>query len=663
MACEEQRKWFHCRLQVRDGSSNATYYNVSSAGSDIGIVDNNSVISVILPNCSSSANAPRAWDIAQSPGYFVFRPTADDLSSSFVQVNSYEDVINPSNRRRFQFDLLAAVDSSDTVGGIPQCSTTGPPDSLCGELYESETRISNALVFQWPQVPQLTEIGCCNISLDDLNNINGSQGNPTPINFNRPALSDCSRQWFVCDAGAYDSLRIYDFEEPSITALSSRGILRTSLGRRLVWHDIAWDNRGMLWGLSSDGIRRILPGPEVALPGTEDNAIVYDPATIDDPQGELTAIFENEDAVELPGSGCMAFNAFSQKFYVYIGERLFELSIVNDFTFRVEKSSSKLSTGSHGLGDFAFDAENNCICIYEGNIAVIDVFSPQGAGFGFIESITDDMAYANILGIDFILSSGSSEVFTCYAANDLGQIYEIESSAGWGGSPGYDPRNATYSLTEVGFVGNGCLGSSSCIVGEDLQQYSISFSPGPAPWLFALDASPSMSNQGSGSTIRSELVRDGLIQYINDYITDGEQISFVEFASEWANISTFTKVSDAVDYLSKYPSIVDGSSSGTARFCQRINNVWSSGFDDIVNIPADLFGNRLRSAVVIAGDIFASCDESGMQEYIASKMPIFRSAFGPQFKIKTVAINPERELNALKTLGELGAGGFTKWIG
>tara|TARA_B100001778_G_scaffold334977_1_gene350092 strand:+ start:14395 stop:16383 length:1989 start_codon:yes stop_codon:yes gene_type:complete len=658
-ACDEQRKWFHVRFNIQNRSGGSNIFSISSVGNDLDDINNSDVIFARYDDCSVLTAVPAAWDSNEAPGWFYFRPTVAQLDGSdpdfsgdaFVDVSSYEDVIDEANRRIFSYELLVAYDSGDTVAGEILCVSTGPPDTLCtedGGVYEEIIDELNSVVFRWPEIDVLTEIGCCDIPLDDP----GDPGDPPS------EIRDCSRLWVIAKDGDDWQLRYYDFEASPSQALISRGRITDAEGGDVdnTWHDLAWDTRDFLWGLEENGLKRILPGEADVLPGTVDGLALAQPYATINGSTELNNLFSaGLTSTTFNGKPAMAYSQDQELLYIVAGDKLFELRFSDETTWDVTKVSGALGAGDDQLGDIAFDTFGNCYCVFNDNLATIDFTSPAGAGFGAIAPVgNNDNLLASVTGLDFILDLGSGNFISFYGVLSAGTLYEINRS---------DGTRTTVSGVNLG---PNIVGMSSCQAGEDLKSYEVPFFPGATPWCFVIDSSGSMSIPGGGTIPREELVVRDLTAYINDFVEDGEQMSFIQFAGLFSDIATFTNKADAINYLQTQYRDRDTDFSGTD-FCtprtEPGNPYNGNTFEQIFNVPADGNGRKLRACVVIGDGEFidAGCSGSGLISYMEDIMARAAIELDPDFTIRAVGVNPSTGLENLEIIGAVGGGGFISW--
>lgn len=669
--CDDKRKWLHAQLIIRSRDNSNDLFSISSldATSALTIPDlaNSDKIFVRTEDCTQFTTAPALWSVDlqdmpdESPGFFYFRPTVEDLEQSFVEVSSYEDVINEANRRVFVYNLIAVFDSNDLVNGDPICVTTGPPDSVCPGFYDVVVDDLSSIVFRWSEQAALTEIGCCDIPLDDP----GNPGEPPT------EIRDCSRLWFVNSSGSGSNrewfLKYYDTDPPEPgEAFISRGIIvKTAQSEDLdYFYDIAWDDRDYLWALCSFGLRRILPGRASILPETTGFAQVNSYASVEVLSGseQWNAIFNTTTGgTGLPevagGKPSMSFSQDSGKMFVQAGDYLFELTYIDDNSWRVSRASGALglagnidNSNSDGLGDLAFDTFNRCYCNSAGNLATID-FS-DGASFGNRTIVGANNALAGVTGMDYILDLASGDFITLYGVNNSGELFEINRDTG-----------ETNTISGIN-IGSNVTGMSSCQAGEDLRSYESPIFPGVTPWVFVLDASGSMDNQGTGSTVRATLLVDELISYITTYVQNGERMVFWRFSDSWTSSGELTNIQDAVNWLSgPYGSNI----SGPTNFCED-GNTGSAG-DGIYNILRNNI--PFKSCIVVGDGQFNSSSVcttvSQIEQYITDFMNFAvrgsSPLLDPSFTIRAVGINPDSGLSNLEAVGRAGGGGFESWTG
>lgn len=647
--CPTQRKWFHVNFKIKDKSNGDTLFSVTSIDdNDLNVINNSNIISVKTENCASLTSPPKAFEEDESPGFFYFRPTVAQLAGTdvifsgpdvFIHVESYDDVIDESNRRNFEYEIEVAYRADDTFDGDPTCTTSGPPDTLCDEgPYETTVDDVHGLAFRWSTVPFLTEIGCCDIEL-------GDPGIPTDPPGN---IQDCARIWVIAYDGIEDySLQYYDFDVIlSSEAHISRGKIVNTGGASTQneWHDLAWDDRNMLWGLENNGIKRILPGSEdiISETGINGEAIALDYITIKNTgtgiEDNLINLFSNGITNDVTGGKpAMSYSQTEQKLYIYAGQMFFELSYVNDSEWEVIKSTEDL--GIVDVGDLAFDVLSNCYCSVNNNLSKIN-FSDT-FGFGTIEPPIGNLGdLAGIVGMDFILDLDNDNFVTFYGVHNNGILYELDVTDG--------------SKTPVGGVSfqGAVVGMSSCQAGEDLNVYEDSITSVASPLLFVISLTSDMAIQGTGSTARLDLVKNNLITHITSNISDDEQISFIVTLNDltWSNATTFTNVSDAIGFIENMETIAQFPSD--ISFCGSLNAMF-----DIAAHNEE----KLKSCTVIVGSDVQCFTGGGIFDYMNIIMAQVLINLDPDFVINTIAVNTDNSLNNLLGISSIGGGTHTVW--
>jgi hypothetical protein len=662
-SCEDFRKWFHVRFAIQNRSNGNDIYELTSVSNDLGDIANSDKIFVRYQDCSSLSAPPRAWDPDESPGWFYFRPTVADLEQAFVDVSSYEEVVDETNRRIFVYELIATIDSSDTIGGSTFCNATGPPDALCpdgNDIYDRIVDDRNSVVFRWPEIDVLTEIGCCRIELDDP----GDPGDP-PTD-----IRDCSRIWAIIKNGNDHELRYFDFEAPFSQALVVRGRIVNAAGIEgdPIWLDLAWDTRDFLWGLEKFGLRRILPGRASLAPDVSGIAQAQDYATFTGDANllsQLTDLFTaGLDDGGILGKAAMSYNQTLESLFIAAGDKLFELKYVDETTWQVTKVSGTLAAGEDGLGDLAFDVFGNCYCVLDDDLAEIDFESPTGAGFGQLTPIGNGGLLRSMTGMDFILDLAGGEFISFYGAISAGQVYRIDRFTG--------EREILSGVN----LGPNVVGISSCQAGEDLRAYEIPFFPGDTPWLFIIDGSGSMSRTNSCIT-RENLIRRDLPEYIDQYVEDGEIMAFVFFGGGFSRpFVTSDKEAAKRHITEEYRSAANNQPSGTyycdpggTDFCQPVccgrtfTSVILEVNQEIINLSNGQ--EKLNACMFIGDGEFVDnvpCQGNALRSFMQNAMAAILPQVSPGFVVRTVGIQPTSGLQNLQIVAEEGGGDFESWV-
>lgn len=688
--CNNYRKWLHSRLIIKNRNDGSNIFSISSISDNIYDIGNSSFIFVRNDSCNSLTSIPALWKAEEAPGWFYFRPTVAQLDGSdpnfsgdaFVDVSSYEDVIDEYNRRIFLYELIVAYDSTDTFDGVHLCNSNGPPDTLCPEnegIYKKITDNLNSIVFRWPQIDAFKEIGCCNIQLDD-----SSPPVDQPSN-----IRDCSRIWVIGKNINDWQLRYYDFEEPSSQSLVSRGKIVNSGGDEYenTWHDLAWDTRNFLWGLEEKGLKRILPGKSEILPGPITGFAIAQPyATINDPSGILTGLFSSGlSSLSYNGKPAMSYSQDQEFLYIVAGDRFFELRYTSGTTWDVTKVSNTIGAGDDQVGDLAFDTFGNCYCVFNNNLARIDFTSPASSGFGSLSVVENTSGLLNLVtGLDFVLDLTGGNFITLYGCLRLGILYEINSS------------NGTRSTVSGVNLGPNIVGMSSCQAGEDLNAYdSFSTGGGPGPGgpggpgpggpggpgtggpspvgsqiCYIIDISTQMNQVGSGTSRRFELARAAMLNAVELLNSGNVQLTFLFFSDTWTRYTT-TNYEQAKEVANRYPNLSTAFTAGLPPIIRGSESAFCmpGGLDKIFDIPI-YKGAKVNYCVVLSASEFVSSvilhncgGTAGFTQLMQNFMARAAIELDPNFKFYSTGINPTQNLSHMQIIGEIGGGGYNTWIG
>jgi len=562
--CDFERKWWHIRLDIKDRNGvtvNSTYTTVDVDDAFV-ISDSRITVRVSNAGCTALTTPPAAWDFDESPGWFIFRPSVEDLGQGNIEViNSYEQAIDISKRKIFEYTLLAAYDSLDT-----DCTTVGPPDTHCPDSASITIDDINGVVFKFESIDFLEELGCCQIPI-----ISPNEPDDGP-----DGIRECSRIWFIVEPPAdqaFPNLYSWDFEEDPGNELVNRGEITDPLtfsSYNKEYHDLAWDNRDFLWGLEKEGLVKLLIGSD-SIPCYSEQ-----PSTI---SNETVAIFPITDGTPL-GSPAMSFSPRTNKLYIAANGRFYELEPDNGSAsdWRVTKENVFSPSDSIGLGDLAFDpVSGNCYCLFDDNLSIVNYVDPSPA-FGTISYVNDGIL--DLVGLDFLLDLGSGDFASLYGVTAPGQIYAVDKNTG------------DTSILSGSTIGNAAVGMSSCQAGEDLRIFPFPFHPGTAPYCFWIDNSTSMDGVGIGTVSKLELVKESLTDFIRDFVEEGDQMFIGTFSDSFQIFSTTSKT-----LATQHVAAI--STQGSTNFC---NTIFRTLFDGTYGT------NSLRTVIVFGDGAFSDCN-------------------------------------------------------
>jgi len=555
-----RKKWWHGTLFIKNRDNDILLTELSTIdASQPNTNDDPNIFAYAdqAVNCMDPVSIPVPAFLSETaPGYFLFRPTVEDLEDCIVDINTYQDAINLNNRRVFQFERQSAYNPTDI-----DCTATEPTvvDSF---VYETIINNQNSNVFRYPVIPSYNQIGCCQVELSSV----GTE---------LPSSTSGGRQtrlWYILHNETTDvySLVSYDFALLS-TALVSRGNIDMSqapVGTKL--YDITWisvDNTLIV--LASDGVRQLFPG------SASSDAVLGDIINIQD---------INQDGVVFPVDQasnikpCMEYNHYSNNLYVFTGKTvgtatspvIYKLSYLNA-TFSIQQYAWLYTYPT--LGELAFSSQNHAYVIIDSDLWNLDLSQSR---FGTATPVYQDppnsptTAAPHLLGnmqtVNF--AANPDEAITTnvlYSSNVIGQQFRV------------DTVTEATTLISGAIVGGSVVGSTTTLAGEDVRVLPFPFFPGKSPWLFMVDISSSMA----GSKITK--IKNALISFVRTYVRQGDKITVLWFRDSNDRITkdlvTYTDVNEIVNYINT--NFVTAST--TSNFCGAFANI-AQDFNDLKNL-------------------------------------------------------------------------------
>jgi hypothetical protein len=606
------RKWWHTTLRLLDRQSQEKT-SITTVGSDPSMSAADFIFAYKL-TCFATPIPPTAFSAIESPGYFIYRPSLDDIGgvsgNNYVAPQNFDDVVAINNRFIYEYQLRYSYDATDL-----DCTTTGPPDHHWPTPLDITTDSSHGAVFLFPTLPYFDQIGCCDIQLSHP----GVPIEPGDIN-------DCYRFWGIVSEGDSYHLYSWDFETSDMV---DRGEIQSSGIGTLSFHDIAWDSDNNLWGLEVDGLRQLLPG------SSSTAAVAMNYATVNDSfSGAATAILFPINATS-DGYPGMSFNQHNDKLYISANDYFFELEKISDAVWNIVRYQS-LGSGSE-LRDLAFDPYGNCFCVYNDNLCKINFET----AFGTITPITSDSSFSTTTSLDFVLDFDHSQLVNLYSVDEDGVIFEVNYQNG--------SRSTIGGLANFGSL---TVGGSSCQAGEDTTIPAFPFDPGNSPWIFMLDYSGSMLTPTPSGITRWQTLIDGMSAFLENNVQLNDEMVIITYA-ETLSVSpryvfrTQTDIDDAVAYVQSLTMPVGGTN-----FCTDgpFNETFLQNYQSI------------RSIVVIGDGGFTNCPIS-LQPYLQGVYDFAVNNSNPELVMRGVGIYPD-DLGRqhLTILGEVGGGGYTEWV-
>lgn len=621
------KRWWHITLQIINRTTMQVLDTITSVGQPASVNEDPSTIFAKNIDCGPIIVIPvAAFDADESPGWFYFYPSNAKISNSIISVNSYDDVVNFNNRHIFRYVLTAAYDKDDTTcsGITPDTHDTNPWDVIIDDYH--------GICFQLPTIPLIETFGCCEIAAD-------LPGTPLESLDVHPT---CSRVWVIEEPSSTNNIvtRLWSLD---VTGTSSvdRGVIGNSYN--IFFDDIAWDNRGYLWGLSTSGLRRIIPGNSTV------EAITCNASNITKNVPSFPSIFPYNQISQ--GGGGLSFDSVTGNMYaftIYLDSSglfkygVFELQSRGDNAWEIMKYFISPANNSYIIGDVAFSGDGTAYGIYVNNafgststyLCKINTTSNIGQGFGSIELIgSDNSDLLSITGLTFLGNDGipDNNNQTLYALNDAGQLFTT------------DITNGNLTLVSGVQIGTTTLGMTNCQSGEDLRILPVPFYPGQSPWLFVIDISSSMANNN-----HLDRIKTGLKNLFSDYARFGDSVYFCLFNNQDVPISYSRQLRTSTDVVA-INAFIDNNliASGPAsNLCGALNYIKTTG-----NYP-----HTLKSIVIISDGNFSDCSNSSQVSSLLSDISIEKNE-ATFYAVGTDPVNP----TILTTIGNFNNGGYTNW--
>lgn len=615
----DPRKWWHTKLRIldRDSIEKSTFTTIdplSPASSATNRITAKTTI------CTDVDIPPAAFDSSESPGYFVYKPTLDDLGGisglAYVVPSDYSSVLAINNRRIFEYELRYAYDSTDI-----DCTTSGPPDTHSPDIVATSRDEDHSILFLFDRLNYFDSIGCCNIHLSH-------PGEPIPPG----SINECSRLWSITDISGTPSLYSWDFSADPGNEKIDRGEIISSGTGTIIFYDLAWDSDNRLWGLEQSGLRQLLIGSS-----TENAVAIHYAVVTDNFSGAAVAtLFPITPAST--GSPGMSYNQNNQKLYISANHYIFELNKISDSVWNIVRYQDLGSGGD--LRDLAFDPFGKCFCIYNNNLSTI-LFD---AGLGALTQVTNDGSFLHTTGLDFVVNLPGGQLVDLYAVDSNGQIYNVDRSSG------------SRSIISGASFGATVIGTSSCQAGEDTKINPFPFDPGNSPWIFMLNYSSSMTTSVPSSGLTKwQTVVDGMTIFLQNNTSLNDEMVIVTYG-DTINTSprfvfhTQSDIQDAINWIQSLTS-----PTGATNFCS------SGPFNDIFLNP--YLG--IRSLIVIGDGAFADCPSLGQPftDYVTEVIQTMIVNNNPDLVARAVGIYPDGNGQiALGIIGSVGGGGYTEWV-
>jgi len=637
-ASQIRRKWWHANLEILNRSTNAILDEFHTGISSAPASNNSSITYAYADNsvvCDVPVSIPvPAFDETQSGGYFVFRPTKANLSSSLININTYQDVINLNNRRTFRFYKTAAYDPFDD-----SCSAIAPTRLDPGAYTPIITESLNSNVFQYPILPVYTQIGCC---LFDL--AAPSPGLSTPDSSESPP----TRLWYLLDSPSLGASRYslvsYDFGLAT-SQLANKGTIDTSIAPGIEIFDITWvpTDNSML-AITTDGIRRVFPGS-----GSSTPAIL----------GDIVEFIDNVDYVTSFGGvfplssndgirKSIEYNWYTGKVMMFCSRKKVGAS-AQAFYFQLDYNSNNLTVSLtqdanaaapngitiNSIGGFAFiQSGPDSLCIIDNSLYSVRI--EADTNFGVPTLVGTQGGLAGMFTINFAQDPlGGTGSNILYAASPSGQQFIVDQSTG-------NPVLVSGPQLTTGSP----IGCTTSLNGEDSRISPFPFLAGDAPWYFLVQISSSMAGP------KLDRIKAAFASMLRTYVRYGDKITI-----GWYNNTTgqFTKelrtVSDATEVIN-YVNTNLIASSTTA-------NLYAS----LSNIPQNF--TNLKNVVILSDGACSDCGSTTaewQQNFNVSVDSIL--AQNSQAKITVVGVNStnnEKLLYIAARAALQGRGSYTSW--
>lgn len=608
----EKRKWWHTSLRLLDQQGlQQAILNTAS-----GLPDDNAenVISArVIADCQLADIPVPAWDNTISPGYFIYRPSKDQILNSVVEVDSYEKVMDIQNRHVFEYQLRIAYDSTDV-----SCTTLGPPDTHDLSPFPILEDHEQGTVFEFPELPFFDTVGCCDIEV-------GNPGSPIEPG----SMAECSRIWWIEQIDAVNHhLYTYDISAAVGMEKVDRGEIDAATGS-INFHDIAWDDRNVLWGLEDNGLRRIVPGDSVT------NSVALDYSVVTDNAFGGSALDTLFPIVACgPGTPGMSYNQHNERLYISANDHFFELIKVNANEWEI---INLVPLGnSVELGDIAFSPTSEAFCVYNNSLATVNF---EGA-FGQLRYVVEDGLYEDVNSLDFILTLGGQSMVTLYGITKQGRLFSANT--------------IDASQTDIAnLTSNEVKGASSCQAGEDLSIPIFPFYTGASPWIFFIDNSQSMINNN-----RLQTIKEKMNTFLDNNVVSGDRMTIILYGDGFSQSPNFVFLTDGdIDAAKEWLDENFDASGNATQFCEPEGPFTSTLFQNYSN---------LLNVIVIGDGNFTNCpagnnETSDLGVYLQQVINDAKIANGNDLTFTAVGIFPDAGTSNLQLLGTLGGGGYTSW--
>ncbi len=624
-----RKKWWHGTLLIRDRQTNLIKSILSTVDliSPIPQLNNDTTIKAFssseVANCKNLCPIPvPAFNPVYSAGYFVFFPTPQAVADSIVDINNYQEAINLSNRRVFEFIRRAAYNIIDS-----SCSANSP-NYVDNYIYETIINNQSSNVFRYKEIAKISQIGCCNLEVDVP-----SEDLPLPSLPGRK-----TRLWYL----VYDELiadpnlryRIFSYDFALLSnQLVDRGKIDLSLlGSNLKLHDVTWIhpinqsgssemNENILIALDSEGdIRQIFPGNSMTV------------AKIGDP----IAYIGNKMDIDASNESfkfSMEFNYFENTIVVFGADTngqpaLWKLNYQN-YKLSVLKKALFNNLSINSIGEFAFDSssqQNLAYCIINNNLAVLQM---QDSLFGTNSFVNMSGLLNSFVTVNFAENPDTNiQENILYGSTSLGQQFQVNRTTG------------VSSIISGARLGTGIVkGSTTTLAGEDVRVSPFPFYVGLSPWLFMIDTSGSMAGDKLGR------IKDRLLYFLNNYVRKNDKITLLVFNENYKmitkNLVTYNDVTELTNFIEL--NLISG--SNVTNFCSSLSNI-SQYFTD------------LRNVVILSDGTFDDCGENWQSSINSSINSILVT--NPRVIFRSVGVSAT-DSQKLQYISSFSNGGYYTW--
>lgn len=627
-----KKKWWHETLTIRNRDSGDAIVTLTTVNpADPSENANPAIINAYGTynvDCASAVEIPvPSFDPVLSPGYFLFRPSIDDLEEAIIDIQTYQEAINLNKRHIFEFTRNAAYDQDDT-----DCSGVSPNqiDSL---PYEVVTNSLNSNVFRYPELPLYTQIGCCQVELSipgvDL---------PLPGRIGR-----ATRVWYISYDGSQYSLYSYDFALTT-SALVFRGNIDLPIVITKIF-DLTWlpiDNSLVI--LTDSGIYRLSPGDAT------NDAIIGNKIEIQGITNTNMAFFPMTSTETSLYKCSFEYNYFNNLLYAFLpmyitaGSLTFVYPVFlklryesNHFAFvsfsYVSQMMADPAADDKSIGGFVFSQNSDPLGIYNDNLSYLRIVDNQ---FSNLERVTTEDPSADLLAGMTTLSFATHPDAQIsdnriYATNAAGQLFSVNASLG-----------SANSLSDS--LGASPIGCTTTLNGEDSRIQPFPFILGQSHWLFMVDTSSTMAGN------RLPLVKQALIDMLTDYVRYGDKITVMWFSDTYGKITkelrTYSDANEVITFINTY---FITPASGLTNFCNPFSNI-SQDFTD------------LKGIFILSDGTFDDCGTStpDWQLSLSSSVSSILSA-NSGVVFTTVGVRVSSGTEKLEYIAQVSGGVYTNW--